>query len=72
MNRNESDLDKLLKKFIIDAIKIIFSRDIRGIDNKFSLLSVLAYENKAGFIGATIFCSVLLCLVIITINEYLL
>jgi len=51
----ESLLDKLNKKFIVDALKIVFSRDVRGIANKITLLTVLAHENNAGFKGALLF-----------------
>lgn len=53
--RRESDFDKLLRRFVVDSFKIIFSKDVRGIGNKIALLSVLANENKAGFLGTLIF-----------------
>lgn len=56
--RKQSELDKQLTKFMIDVIKVIFDKDVKGVANKIAIISSFAMENPAGAKGTALFLGV--------------
>ena len=54
--KNESQLDRNIKKFLSDVAKVVCDRNV-SVPGKASLISALSTENPTGALGALIFIS---------------
>lgn len=50
--QKESEFDKAIKKYIVDLVKIVFDKNIKGFGSKASMILLLAHDNPAGSKGA--------------------